>query len=293
MRERKYKLTPTQKKLSLGTLAVAVLISIGILIHNPLGVIVAGPKQFSWQVAITSGNGLSGYSCSGVLVGEDNKQPGFYWVLTAAHCVHVGRDDQYFVLAGEKRKDVYDGFVQASLRHSHPGFVPCGAATKAKQDCLAIEHDVALLKFKLPRGKEVEVIPIAPASATDAGLFVAGWTCKPGDPVIEWTLGLALKLVGSNTCGNQLVYTDVELADSSKPGCPDGARFICAEAYKGVDPRDSGSGLTTGIEQGAQLVGIAHAIDEGKNQLNVYSRVSADACWINSCMSGACKVECD
>jgi secreted trypsin-like serine protease len=257
-------------------IAILALASIGasywLFIHDPNGANKVGTDHFDWQVYVTG----AGYKdCGGVVIKEK-------WVLTAAHCVKQSVDSgaSAFVTAGLKTVGSND--EEFEVLHTdikiHPGYV------RPPDDTYLVNNDIALLNVKdLELSQSIEIIE--PGEDTDENLteaHVAGWACTTNAAKI-WS-----KWFNGFRCGSDMVHTKVtvEPRQTCDAKYCEG-RFMCAggssSGLSGVDPGDSGGGLTTVTQNPAKLIGI---VNHSRKVGDPYARVSQYISWINATIDG-------
>lgn len=217
-------------------------------------------EKYPWQVALLYGvvaEPQRVLRCGGSVIAPN-------WILTAAHCVADGTQEDAVSQATFYRVQGLRAKILKVI--AHPQF---------NSDTL--ENDVALLKVDtaLPDGS---VVPIAAANIDipdQSSVYVTGWgAIFEGGPTSEILRVAKMPLVANSVCNAPESYNDKIKSGMMCAGYRDGGLDSCQG--------DSG-GPAVVMEDGKPLLAGVVSFGEGcarKLKYGVYTRVSSYADWI-------------
>ncbi|MGF1768594.1 serine protease [Enterovibrio makurazakiensis] len=248
-----------------------------------------------WQAFVRIGS----FMCGGVVIANE-------WVLTAAHCLDTGGDDDDFSLASANSVSVYTGTAtingagfasfQSSVDtiHAHNGY-----------DKTTLANDIALIKLSSSIHSNASSVVLADTAVQTAVEATADLSQQ--DLLLT---GWGFIDVNRNTSTNDLQKATLSTVSDSACASSWGAtltdvagyesKYFCAqESGRGACNGDSGGPLVwfdpsraADSDAGATLVGL---VSFGVNFQcaspsfpDVYTQVSNYRSWISSCQAGSC-----
>lgn len=242
---------------------------------------VAAEGAWPWQVALVIADmavSPEGQFCGGSMLLDT-------WVLTAAHCIHIGRDDGSYA---DLAPDVIKVLVGTNTLTPGKGDLVPVAAIFRHPDYVGAEydHDIALIRLARKPAAAYATVQIPDAAFGDMldqpGVIttVTGWGLTEGSTQTDTLRQAEIQVMDRDLCNSALMESRAEVAGAAfgqavavfgvkdadayalwdqllaKAPPPMSGNFLCSGTYEGGKTAcsgDSGGPLVVALEDGSYI----------------------------------------